>query len=417
MGSRRSAKFELLSSTSFSRGGVLHRLRIIFWIALKEFRTTVRDPYVLLYLLVPFVLFPLAVWGGTQFAIVEDARLEKSPPRVSVSGDPGLVEALSAESFASVEATADDVGAGNADIVVDASGTEDLLSVRIHHSSTRPDSRRALDPVRNAVKDFRQQRREERVTDRGLSPELVAPLEVFRDEIGPEDKKLARTFGFLISMIMVTSLILGTIYPSLSMVVTEREGSSLETTLLLPVPSSLHVLGKWITCSLWSLTFASVAGIGLTLTVAQIQTLVLETNISLPIHAGQMVSAGLILVVTAGFIAATAMAVVSPARDFKQGEILVTMGMMTPLLVLSMIGAIGLYSGDRDLCFLPLASTTTAIGDAIAGDLSLGETAWACGVHGVLAVGALAIVAALFRREDYISGQFSLRSLIPWRSK
>jgi ABC-type Na+ efflux pump permease subunit len=402
---------------SLDEGAVLNRLQIIFWIALKEFRLTVRDPYVVLYLICPFILFPLALWGGAQSASVEEARLEKNPPRVAVSGDAGLDEALADESFAFVEASPDDVASGEAEIVIETDESSALLSVRIHHSSTRPDSRRALNPVRDAIKDFRQLRREAQVEARGLDLSLVAPLAIVQDEIGPEDKKLARLFGFIMSIIMVTSLVLGTLYPALSVVVNEREGSSLETTMLLPVSASNHVLAKWITCTLWSLTFAAIAGAGMALTVAQVQTLFIETDITLPIQTSQMLSAGLILIVTAGFIAALAMAIVSPARDFKQGEVLATFGMMTPLLALAMIGGMGLFTGDRSLSFLPLASTTAAIGDALAGDLKLSSTLWTCAMHACLALGALGLVSALFRREDYVSGQFSLSSLMPWRSK
>ena len=211
-------------------------------------------------------------------------------------------------------------------------------------------------------------------------------------------------------------VILGSLYPALSVIVMEREHSSLETTLVLPVPTWMHIAGKWAACTFWSTTTGILGTAGLIFTLLQ-----LEMSFNVPLFGSlptprQLLAAVLMLACAAGFASAFAMLTSAPARDFAQGEAVVQTITMFTLIVLSSLGIYGVYTGSGAGTSVPMASAAAAIEAAWFGQLELAVAIRVAGIHLGCTLLCLLPVGWLFRREDFIAGRTTLHNLLPWRS-
>jgi len=393
-------------------------LSAIVWIALKELRSTAREPYVVIYLLLPFLALPLCVWGGIQFAVLEKGRMEQFPPKVTVTGSDDLSELLEKQGLEPVDGEPQELLDGTAQLAVEAEQLGPILKVKLHHDSGNRRSQWSLRKAKEAMRELRQLRWEQLAAERGLDSAIVAPLTIEKKGIGLKESGL---FGRFIPLILagmaLFSVVLGSMYPAISVVVMEREHSSLEATLALPVPAWQHIVGKWLACTFWATATGFLGVLGIVLTLLQLEAGLEATLFVLPTSLLQLLGAGLMLLCAAGFSAAFAMLISAPAPNFAEGEALVQSVVMLTLDGLVCLGLYGVYSGTGASSFVPIAGVAPALDAALAGELEPSVAICVLCTHLLGTLFCLLPVTWLFRREAYIVGRTALRDLLPWRSQ
>ena len=389
----------------------------IFLIALKELRSTTRDPYVVIFMLLPFLAVPLIMWGSVELHGFQAGSLERFPPKVAVSGDADIREVLEKQGLELVDGGPPALAAGRVDLAIEAEQVGPLLEVKIHHDSGNNRSQMSLRTARVALRKLRQLRWEQLVEERGLDPGLVVPLRLTRESSGPKNEGPRRILGLILTGWSLFCVILGTLYPALAVVVMEREHSSLETTLVLPVPTWMHIAGKWAACTFLSTTTGILGATGLIFTILQLGMSFNVPLFGLLPNPRQLLQAVLMLACAAGFASAFAMLTSAPARDFAQGEALVQTITVFTLLVLSSLGIYGLYTGSGAGASMPMASAAAAFEAAWFGQLEPALAIRVAGIHLGCTVLCLLPVIWLFRREEFITGRTTLRNLLPWKSR
>ena len=364
----------------------------------------------------PFLVVPLLLWGGVQFMAFQRGSLERFPLKVAVSGDDDIRQLLEKRGFELVDGGPGALAERRVQLAIEAQQVGPLLEVKIHHDSGRDKSQLSLPKARAAMRELRQLRWEQLVAERDLDPGLVVPLRPVRKSFGPEEVGLSRFLGLFLAGMALFSIVLGSLYPALSVVVLEREHSSLETTLVLPVPAWLHIAGKWAACTFWATTTGLLGVAGLVVSLLQLEASFGVRLFSFSPSPLQFLAAGLIVVCAAGFASAFAMLTSAPASDFAQGEALTQTVTMVTLLGLAALGLYGLYTGSGAGASLPMAGAAAVLDAALFGQLEPSAVIRVAGIHLLGALVCLFPVTWLFRREDFIAGRTTLRGLLPWRS-
>lgn len=373
-----------------------HGLRAAVHCAASELRRTVRDPHVIGYLLLPVVVYPLLMWGTAQLALYEEGRLERQDLRVEVTGPSELVEHFDTEPFVAGSGGTEALRSGELDAVVEGSADGERWSVTVHHDSTRARSRRGLDEVEDRLGDVRRAR-----IDALGAGEVGWKLS--STQVNGLSETLAAAGVVTVAFIAALAMMLSGVYPAVDMITAEREKGTLESLLLVGIPRWSPLLGKLFATTLLMLLSAAANLTALAITVAHAATLA-EFDIAwTPDPLGSLLVLPPLLA-TAFMLAALLMLVVTPARTFKEAELLGTSAIMLACAP-AIVGVIALVTGDPSgLALVPVANLLLAAHDGTQGELgalvSLGITA----MNAALGCGLLAAMVALARREDFLIG-------------
>ena len=134
-------------------------------------------------------------------------------------------------------------------------------AVRLYADSSRTGDERYAARVSAVLERYAQQIAMQRLTLRGVDPQLLAPVVVQRVDVSTPASRSLLVLGMM-SFFMVLSMLTGGMYLAIDTTVGERERGTLEPLLATPAPRGQLVLGKMLaTCAymLLSLTLSTSA--------------------------------------------------------------------------------------------------------------------------------------------------------------
>lgn len=377
-------------------------------VALRELKETLRDVHVLVFSLgFPLLFYPLVMWGGIQLALLEEGLSERNPPRVVASGPVDLVDAVTAAPAEAAEAVDPEAALvdGAVDLVVVGQPDGDALSVEVVYSSTRPRSSENLGRVREALDELRADRLAA-LTARLDQPEGdLEPWAVEDEDTAPPGGTLASVLGLAVPMILLTSMMLAGVYPTVEVVVGERERGTLETTMLAAAPRASIVAGKIL--AVVGLLLLSTVGnaLAMGLTVASvIEQLDPDGEAPLALDWLSILGATPLLLLTVLLAAAVLTLAALPTRTFRQGQSAVSTA-ATALMLPALVGTMPALDLSLGTACAPVANTVLVLRDAIGGEgLQAGPMAVALAINGALGGGVLWVSGRIVRSEGWLLG-------------
>ncbi|HEU4882913.1 MAG TPA: ABC transporter permease subunit/CPBP intramembrane protease, partial [Longimicrobium sp.] len=380
----------------------------------KELRETIRDRRTLFMMLVlPTLLYPAMLVVIQQIAIFGQRQLSAAPAKVAVAGaDPALVRFMDGDSairvFSAESATVAAVreGAVEAAVILAAPPTVAAGSreARILFDATDDRSRRAQELAAARLDEWGDTLLAIRLRGAGLPSTFATPLAVADSSVATAEEAGGYTLGRFLPLILVLMTLLGTFYPAIDMAAGEKERGTLETLLTAPVPATEIVAGK----------FAAVALIGMAAAVANLLSMLLtfqsgifrmgagmELKFTLPPGAALLVFIALIPL--AVLFAAAFLGLALRAQSFKEAQNALTPAQLAatlPLLVVTLPG----IDFTPALALFPVVGVAMFFRELMTGDAPLLPSALA--ILSTVGYAALALVFAsrAFGREDVLFG-------------
>lgn len=409
----------------------------------KELRETIRDRRTLFMMLVlPTLLYPAILVLVQQLAIFGQRQLGAEPAKVAVAGaDPALVRFLDGDSairvFGAESATVAAVREGKVEAAVivgtargapgtstpagspsaasggsasaastSAAGTVEggTREARILYDASDDRSRRAEELASARLDAWGDTLLAVRLRTAGLPPGFATPLAVADSSVATAEEAGGYALGRFLPLILVMMTLLGAFYPAIDMAAGEKERGTLETLLTAPVPASEIVAGK----------FAAVALIGLAAAVANLASMLLTfqsgifrfgtaAQIRFTLPAGAALLVLLALVPLAVLFAATFLGLAVRAQSFKEAQNALTpaqLGATLPLFVVTLPG----IDFTPALALVPVVGVAMFFRELMAGAAPLVPSVLA--VLATVAYAALALVfaARAFGREEVLFG-------------
>lgn len=380
----------------------------------KELRETIRDRRTLFMMLVlPTLLYPAMLVVIQQIAIFGQRQLSAAPAKVAVAGaDPALVRFMDADSairvFSAESATVAAVreGAVEAAVVLAAPPTvaEGSRQARILFDETDDRSRRAQELAAARLDAWGDSLLAGRLRGAGLPTTFATPLAVADSSVATAEEAGGYTLGRFLPLILVLMTLLGTFYPAIDMAAGEKERGTLETLLTAPVPATEIVAGK----------FAAVALIGMAAAVANLLSMLLtfqsgifrmgaaaELKFTLPPGAALLVFIALIPL--AVLFAAAFLGLALRAQSFKEAQNALTPAQLAatlPLLVVTMPG----IDFTPALALFPVVGLAMFFRELMTGDAPFLPSALAILSTAGYAALALVFASRAFGREDVLFG-------------
>lgn len=398
------------------------RWKTVRTVLAKELRETVRDRRTLFMMLVlPTLLYPAILVLVQQVAIFGQRQLGAAPAKVAVAGaDVGLVRFLDADSsirvFGAESASVAAVREGRVEAAVlvaparpgaaadSARGTDGPRQARILFDASDDRSRRAQELAGARLDAWGDSLLAVRLRTAGLPADFAAPLAVADSSVATAEEAGGYALGRFLPLILVMMTLLGAFYPAIDMAAGEKERGTLETLLTAPVPAAEIVAGK----------FAAVAMIGLAAAVANLGSMLLTfqsgifrfgpaTQIKFTLPAGAALLVFLALIPLSVLFAATFLGLAVRAQSFKEAQNALTpaqLGATLPLLVVTLPG----IDFTPALAAVPVVGVAMFFRELMAGGAPVLPSVLAVLSTVVYAGVALVFAARAFGREEVLFG-------------
>jgi len=380
----------------------------------KELRETLRDRRTLLMMVVvPVLLYPVLLITMEQLLLFGMRNLESEPAVVAIVGEmpPGLEAVLAADSaLRVVEIQGDPEAALRADSVAavalvgaeaEVDGTRQV-TVLFDAASDR--SNRGQAELRGALATWQDSLLAARLIERGLPPSFATPLAVADSSVARPTEVGGYALGRILPLLLVVITLLGAFYPAIDLAAGEKERGTLETLLTAPVPARDIVAGKFVTVALIGVI---AAGLNLGSMILTFQTGALQLTAALGLEVSLPLSAVIVIFLTliplAVLFGALFLGIAVGSSSFKEAQNALTPVYMAVLVPAMLPAFPGIDFGPL-LAVLPVAGVSFLFRDLMTGQASLGLGALVLTSTTLYAVAALAFAARAFGSERVLFG-------------
>jgi sodium transport system permease protein len=274
--------------------------------------------------------------------------------------------------------------------------------VQLVEDSSRAKSKPQVLRARRLLELFARRTSMLRMIARGISPVLVAPLELTDLDLATPEKSAANVLG-VVPVLLLMVAFFGGMHLAIDAAAGERERGSLESLLVNPVSRGAVVVGKWlaVTAAAWAALAIALAGFGATLAAVPLQELNLKFQLGAPEMLG-LLAAGLPLALLASALQLT---LALFARTFKEAQTYLSLLVLVPGLPAMFLSLQPIKASARMMA-IPVFGQTLLMTDVLRGEPP--PAAWfaiAAAVAVALSAALLAWAARLLRNEKIIFGR------------
>ena len=240
--------------------------KTVFSLYKKEMLDIFRDKKTMIIMvLVPLFLYPCMMLGMMLImSSISQESLEKTyQVGIVECEEAGTIESLLTDEadeyeyffnvtvYPSVEACENALNEKQIDTFIAVSEAEDGRSVyEVGYFSSVMDSVSAGDYAEEILRGYRDTLRNERIAEMYADYEQVLnPILVENRNIASIEESTGSLFGYIIPFMLITSILMGAIYPAIDVTAGERERGTLETMMTLPVKNSEMMFSKFMAVS------------------------------------------------------------------------------------------------------------------------------------------------------------------------
>lgn len=396
-------------------------LRDIAVLYRREIRCALRERTIVVNsIILQIVLYPAILWliySGISFV---QGQTEGFTSRIAISGladEHRLLQAeLAGDDRLALAHTADaesDLRAGRLDLMAEfrparAAAEAGNFELRLTYDGSRDRSRQALERMADIVSRYRDRFVLEQGKRWGLDARQLHPVWVTTRNMASGRQMGEFILGRMLPVFLIIMIALGSMYPAIDSTAGEREKSTWETTMTHAVARANIVAAKYLYVS----TMAAFAGLlnlaAMLLTVKSVLAPILgsqaaQLSFALPLAAVPLIV--LMDVLLAMFVAAGMMILASFARNFREGQ-----SMVSPFYVAVFLPVIFLQAPGMELtpatAALPVINVALVFRDAIAGIYRWPLIGISLAVEAASVALLLLLAATVLRHEDFVIGSY-----------
>lgn len=385
---------------------------IVWTVFRKELTDLLRDRKTLVgTFLIPIVIIPFVFFLLTMsYTHVEKEARAYIP--IAVSGQSLLIDYLKkmpgVELIAAAQPESElEQGKLRAIITIPAGFDQQLKAggtakVQVAYDSTNQKSVYAKSVIEEAVAAYSGEIVNNRLRQAGLSPRAISPIETVFDNTASKDRQTGGMLASIIPLMLVLSLASGGIAVATDLVAGEKERGTLESLLSAPISANQLLTAKLMTVMVISCISATASLLSLSF-VYRMGPFAEAAGVSLRIlePGSLIVLAGTILLLAAMF-AGLELTLSTVAKSFKEGQTY-----MTGVVVLAMIPSYMMMPlNPTDIpdwyYFIPVFNGVALCKEVFYGAIQPWHVCVGLGTSLLYVIGILVLSAKLFRREGAV---------------
>lgn len=249
----------------------------------------------------------------------------------------------------------------NIDAYITVEENESQIEYVIHYMYADTNSNTAAGMLEEEIESYSICVAEENVRKQGMDVnEVLYPVVAILDDQSSNESALGSLFGGFIPFLLITSIVMGCIYPAIDTTAGEKERGTLETLLTLPVGNMELIASKFLsvaTIAVFSVFMNVVSMSGVVLYLYSTMTALSDGATDLEL--GSFIPAILItvfcVIAFALFISAVTMIICSFAKSFKEANNYVTPISLVVMLI-SYVGLIPTIELNETMALVPVAN-------------------------------------------------------------
>lgn len=296
----------------------------------KELSDALRDRRTLLRLLIPALLMgPLLLMAlSGLIASLEERADKREVMAVGIDTAPTLKNFIERQTYTFKPAPADYEARLRATtllepvLVVPADFEAKLLAgeapvVEVVTDSANQRASAGVGPIRGLLGAFNRERASLNLAMRGVSTELLEPVDLEERDLASAQARAARLTG-IIPMFIIMAVLYGALTAALDSTAGERERGSLEPLLMNPAPHGALVAGKWGAVALLSMAVALLSSVSFVPAQWLLKSDVLQAQFSF--GGPEVLAFWLLQVPLAAGLSALLMAMAIRSKTFKEAQ-------------------------------------------------------------------------------------------------
>ncbi|HAM71564.1 MAG TPA: CPBP family intramembrane metalloprotease domain-containing protein [Verrucomicrobiales bacterium] len=287
-------------------------------------------------------------------------------------------------------------------------GTGGLAQVYILYDSVRDSSRQAMDRLEESLERFRKLQVERRETDRGLPAGFARAVAIEDRNVAPQERQVGRFLGAFLPFLLIVLSASGGLYATIDLTAGEKERNTLQTLLCAPMTSLEIISGKFLAA--WVIVLLTT--LANLLSMAATFARILSSAGGFETPASSYLLAFVVLLPATFTLTALFLAVAVFARDFKDGQ-----NLLTPMFMILTLPLGATTLPDIELnawtAFVPLVNIALLIKGVFLAEAKADLVFLTLLSSAVYAGLALLLAARVFQQEQVLlGGRDSWRSLL-----
>src|SRR2546427_873177 len=396
---------------NLNRVGIIYRKELID--ALRDRRTIIST------IVLPILMFPVLTISFGFLAARSMQKVEREGSTIMLLGEtnaPSLAERLRAsDGIRVVPSTGAYVG-----LISDKKlrcalefpphFEEDIKAdrqpgVKIYHFASEMRSQVAVRAVQKVLRDYRDQIIETRLTESGLTKDLLQPFASHEENVAAPEKVGGNVIGGLFPYLIIFLCFMGALAPAIDLTVGEKERGTIETILASPVNRVDLVVGKFLMVFTASIVTAAVslASFALTFSLPFLAAMEFSRKGQVPFDISVTgVAAVLFMMLPLTIMFAAVLMTISVwSKTSKEAN-----SYVAPLMLLVLIPAMAALVPGFDLnarlALIPVLNVSLVSREVLTGNYPWLLILLVFGSSCAYAASALSLVVAAFKRESIL---------------
>ncbi|MFZ5434276.1 MAG: ABC transporter permease subunit/CPBP intramembrane protease [Calditrichota bacterium] len=392
------------------------QLRLVKTIFFKELRDILRDRRTLFVMIVlPILLYPLLLIGVMQITMIQLSKIAKKTSRVVIQGREyagdlsALLDSLPGIQIEDTIGWPDRIRAGEleAALIISAGFADSVRSgqapgLEVYYNSSKEVSQKALDKFSDVLQEYKDHVVAIRLADLAADTGLLKPFTIHEENLATDEQKQGDALGRFLGYLLIMMTIMGAFYPAVDLTAGEKERGTLETLLVSPASRADIVYGKFLAVVVIAMITAvlNLSSMGLTAFYAidLIGRSVAQALPGLAISPLSLILSLVLIIPLAVLFAALCLAIATGARNYKEGQSLLT-PVYSLMILPAMISMIPGTEMTHTLAIVPIVNISLLIKEYMMGSYLWIDTLLAFASTSALAAAALWWATDQFRQE------------------
>lgn len=286
------------------------------------------------------------------------------------------------------------------------------VKIDVQYDKAEDRSRQAATRIEKLFARYRQHVVDEHLKSLNLKREFLEPFAVALHNVAQAEKLGGSVLGAVLPLLFIMMIITGSIYPAIDMTAGEKERSTLETLVGMPVRPIEIISGKFLAVATLALGNAALNVASFAVTFLLLPGLK-TANFQLPWSALPLTL--LLLIPLALLFAGMLLAVASLAANQKEAQVYCLPIYLLPMLGMMVVTMPGIEL-EGPLLLAPVINTALLIKELFLGHGTAQQVAFVFFSTCFYAAGTVALAARVFAREEVLfSAQGSLRLFLKRR--
>lgn len=236
----------------------------------------------------------------------------------------------------------------------------------VRYKASENTSSTAYGGIKSLLKEYNDSLRNKLIEEKlGNTDEILNPVFVSYIDCSTKEQNIGSFIGQILPLMLITSILMGTIYPAIDATAGERERGTMETMMTLPITNSELMLGKFLSVSTIAvfsalLNLLSMFGVFLFMYLSLDLSSMGFANLNLSAFIPAMLVLCACLPIFALFCSAVCLCVCLFSKTFKEAN-----NYSTPVLLIfmfgSMAGMIPSFKLSLKTAFIPIVNITLLI--------------------------------------------------------